>query len=117
MQAGTFVADKADGVLEVDGSYIGGKARNMYKDTKVRRGITGTGGIGKTAVIGLLVRNPGSGSRVHVEILPSVRRKDLTKVIREKVEPGTEIHSDALQSYSKLEQDYVHKVSTTPSAT
>src|SRR6266508_23652 len=51
MQTGTF--EKLDGEIEVDETFIGGKARNMHKATRVRK-ITGTGGKDKTIVAGVL---------------------------------------------------------------
>src|SRR5437016_617882 len=53
MQNNSFV--KLTGEVEVDESFIGGKARNMHKDVKARR-ITGTGSKDKTAVMGILER-------------------------------------------------------------
>src|SRR6266516_2821032 len=41
MQTGTF--DKLDGEIEVDETFIGGKARNMHMDQRLRK-IKGTGG-------------------------------------------------------------------------
>lgn len=51
---------KLGGHIEVDETYIGGKARNMHKGRK-RRVITGTGGMGKVAVMGLLSRHGKDG--------------------------------------------------------
>ncbi len=51
MQTGSFM--KLDGEVEVDETFIGGKARNMHKD-KREAAITGTGGKDKTAVMGFL---------------------------------------------------------------
>ena len=44
-------SDKLGGEVEVDETFIGGKARNMHLDVKQRR-ITGTGGKDKTIVYG-----------------------------------------------------------------
>ena len=46
---------KLSGHVEVDETFIGGKARNMHLDVKKRR-ITGTGGHNKTVVFGALER-------------------------------------------------------------
>jgi hypothetical protein len=46
-------AEKASGHVEADETFIGGKARSMHKDKRVRK-ITGTGGKDKTAVMGIL---------------------------------------------------------------
>lgn len=58
MQAGSF--DKFNGEVEADETYIGGKARNMRR-AKRERVITGTGGMGKVAVQGLLERRGKDG--------------------------------------------------------
>jgi len=54
MQTGTF--DKLDGAVEVDETFIGGKASNMHKDVRERK-ITGTGGKDKTVVVGIRQRD------------------------------------------------------------
>ena len=53
LQAGDF--GKLSGEVEVDETFIGGKARNMHIAQRKRR-ITGTGGKDKTAVLGVLER-------------------------------------------------------------
>jgi transposase-like protein len=51
---------KLGGDVEVDERFIGGKARNMHKARR-QRVIKGTGGMGKTAVMGLLERHSKHG--------------------------------------------------------
>ncbi len=51
--------DKLSGELEVDETFIGGKARNMHN--RRNRVIKGTGGKGKVAVMGLLDRHGKDG--------------------------------------------------------
>jgi hypothetical protein len=51
LHEGSF--DKFSGEVEVDETFIGGKARNMHVDKRERR-ITGTGRKDKTAVMGIL---------------------------------------------------------------
>src|SRR5689334_19120799 len=53
MQDGTF--NKLSGHVEVDETFIGGKARNMHKARR-ERVITGTGGKDKTVVMGMMER-------------------------------------------------------------
>ena len=57
MKAGSIM--KMDGEVEADESFIGGLAKNMHE--KKRRHI-GTGGAGKTAVLGILRRKNSSGA-------------------------------------------------------
>ena len=64
---------KLSGHVEVDESFIGGKARNMHK-AKRERVIKGTGGMGKVAVMGLLSRHGKNGhSTVRLSVVGSIR--------------------------------------------
>ena len=110
MQTGSFVRSKLDGTVEVDESYIGGLARNMHANTKKRRGITGTGGVGKTAVQGVLERHSGGHSKVIAEVVEHTRGSLLNANVRKYVLKGTEIHTDALPAYRELENEFNHKV-------
>lgn len=103
---------KLKGTIEVDESWIGGLARNMHKSTKKRRGITGTGGAGKTAVMGLLERheNKKSASRIIAEVLPVVNKKELSGRIRKYVLKTAEIHTDKYGGYDNLQKEFTHKV-------
>jgi transposase-like protein len=98
MQTGTF--EKASGRVEVDETFIGGKARNMHKHIRDRK-ITGTGGKDKTAVIGVLER----GGKIRVSVIDSRKRKPLHKHVKYHVEPGAEVFTDALKSYEGLEAE------------
>lgn len=108
MQAKNF--DKIDGQVEVDETFIGGKARFMHKDRRAAK-IKGTGGMGKTAVVGLLARHgPDGHSTVRARVVPNTRRKTLSPEVRQHVAAGSEVYTDALKSYSDLSADYLHGV-------
>ena len=108
MQTGTF--KKLSGEVEIDETFIGGRARFMHKDKRAKK-IKGTGGLGKAAVMGLLERHgPGGHSTVTVKMMPNVRRKALLPEVREHVTPGAEVFTDALPSYKGLQADYIHNV-------
>src|SRR5579864_950670 len=108
VQGGGF--GKISGEVEVDETYIGGKARFMHKDKRALK-ITGTGGMGKVAVMGLLERHGEDGhSKVKAKVVPNVRRKTLAPEVREHVEEGSEVFTDSLKSYSDLGAEYVHGV-------
>ena len=67
---------KLGGEVEVDETYIGGKARNMHASR--RAGIMKRGGFkGKVAVMGLLERGKDQQSRVRTVVVPSNKRSDL----------------------------------------
>jgi len=92
--------------VEVDETFIGGAARFMHRD-KHRRRITETGTKDKTPVVGVLER----GGEVRATVVQSRRKKPLQAHVREHVEPGGEVYTDALMSYMGLtQQGYAHKV-------
>jgi len=96
--------DAFDGEVEVDETFIGGKARNMHKGARARR-ITGTGGKDKTVVAGVLQR----GGRVRAEVVPDTKRATLHARVRAHVAEGSAVYTDALDSYSGLDAMYAHK--------
>jgi transposase-like protein len=103
VQSGSFV--KLSGEVEVDETFIGGKARNMHIAERKRR-ITGTGGKDKTAVMGIMER----GGKVRTMVVPSRKKHALQSEVKKHVEAGSALYSDALQSYSGLESQYAHQV-------
>src|SRR5438132_1677467 len=96
------------GRVEADGTFIGGLARNIHKSKKKH---LGTGGAGKAAVMGLLERNsPERESRVRCKVVSNVRRSQLDSAVRENVEKGSEVITDAFCSYARLNDEFVHQV-------
>jgi len=93
------------GEVEVDESFIGGKARNMHLSERKRR-ITGTGTKDKTAVMGILER----GGKIRSTVVPNRKKHELQSQVRKHVEAGAALYSDALLSYEGLATDYAHKV-------
>src|ERR1022692_3486824 len=96
---------KLSGEVEVDETFIGGKARNMHLDKRERR-ITGTGGKDKTAVMGILER----GGHVRAQVVPSRKKSVLQAEVKKHVEAGAALYSDALLSYDGLASEYAHQV-------
>ena len=101
MQTGTF--DKLDGTVEVDETFIGGKARNMHKHVRARK-ITGTGGKDKTVVVGVKQR----GGEMRAAVVPDTKGPTLKSHVVAKVELGTAVYTDTLSSYSGLDKDFEH---------
>jgi transposase-like protein len=93
------------GEIEVDESFIGGKARNMHLSKRKRR-ITGTGTKDKTAVMGILER----GGKIRTTVVPNRKKHALQSEVYKHVTAGAALYSDALPSYNGLESDYAHKV-------
>jgi transposase-like protein len=99
-----------DGETQVDETIIGGKARFMHQAERERK-ITGTGGMGKVAAMGLLSRHgPDGHSTVRIKVVVDRRRKNLAGEVRKNVKPGSEVYTDALGSYNDLKADYIHGV-------
>lgn len=102
MQTGSF--EKFSGEVEVDETYIGGKARNMHKRDRPAK-ISGRSYLNKTVVLGMIER----GGTVRAEVVPNVKKATLQPRIREAVEPGASIFTDNLYSYTGLDWKYDHR--------
>ncbi|MEO7191748.1 MAG: IS1595 family transposase [Vicinamibacterales bacterium] len=101
---------KLSGEVEVDETFIGGKARFMHKG-KREQAIKGRGHSGKAAVMGLLQRHSGKGqSKVRLEVVPTTRKNVLHPIVEQHVEDGSSVYSDALKSYQNLGLYYQHQV-------
>jgi transposase-like protein len=101
---------RLSGTVEVDETYIGGKARNMHK-AKRERLKGGRGMLGKTAVMGLLERHGDGRSTVRTKVVPGNKALHLEPEVSRHVEPGATVYTDALRSYRALtENGFIHKV-------
>jgi len=105
MQTGSF-ANKLTGSVEVDETYIGGKARNMHKSRKDRAKLSPTGMVGKVAVMGLLERH----GEVRAMVIPETTRATLQPRVRQHVEVGSSVYSDSHPGYDNLEDAYIRGV-------
>jgi transposase-like protein len=106
MQTGSFM--KLSGEVEVDETYVGGKARNMH--AAARKRLPQGRAIGPTAnkvpVLGMRER----GGRVRAEVVPNVGKKEVQPRVRQSVTPGAALYTDAFLSYRGLDSDFVHRV-------
>lgn len=103
METGSF--QKLSGNVEVDETFIGGKAKNMHKDKREKL-IQGRGSVGKTAVMGLLERK----GRVLAKVIQSTDRETLHTEVKNNVESGINLFTDEWRSYRGLDEQYVHQV-------
>ena len=96
---------KLAGEVEVDETFIGGKARYMH-GSKRREKIHGRGPDGKAIVAAVLER----GGKVRAKVVDSRRKPSLEALVRDNVESGSALYSDALKSYDDLSPEYAHQV-------
>jgi transposase-like protein len=105
LQSGSLVKLGGDGgEVEVDETYIGGKARNMHKSRKQR--LTGVLTEDKTTVMGFLER----GGKVRMVIVGDRQRETMRPVVKEHVDTGAALYSDNLAAYRGLREEYDHKI-------
>jgi transposase-like protein len=102
---------KLGGDVEVDETYVGGKARNMHKRKRERIGISQHNSMtGKVAVMGLLERHGDNGSKIRLEVIAGRKAHQLRPSIEKHVERGATVHTDAFTAYRGLDADYIHNV-------
>ena len=103
---------KLGGEVEVDETYIGGKARNMHASKRKRMGITqGNSMAGKVAVMGLLDRHGKDGvSQIRLQVVKGRKRGHFRPVIDKHVPTGATINTDSHLSYQGLADSYTHNV-------
>jgi transposase-like protein len=117
MHTGTF-EKKMSGEVEADETFIGGKARNMHKAERKEK-IQGRGATGKEVVMGLLDRGErkdaeakkkkiGKHSTVRIKHVKNTSAETLKSAVRENVEAGSILYTDAAHGYQGLDGEYVH---------
>ena len=108
MQDGDFGG--MSGEVEVDETYIGGKARNVHK-SKRNTVIQGRGWAGKTVVMGLMERRSAYGpSKVKAKVIDNTSRRVLSDEVRRNVVPGFSVYTDEHSGYDAIGSAYIHKV-------
>ncbi len=91
--------------VEVDETFIGGKARHMHRDVHKRRIVVG-GPHDKTVVMGILER----GGEVRAKVIGNRRKKLVQAEVRNHVAADSALMTDKLPSYDGLIRDYTHYV-------
>jgi transposase-like protein len=109
LQDGSIMKLRPDGgPVEVDETFIGGKARNMHKSKRLRlsgnRGLQG--GNAKTVVMGMLQR----GGKVKARVITDRFKSIMHQVVRDHVDVGANIMTDEHVGYLGLNEDYIHEV-------
>lgn len=95
MKTGTF--RKFGGTVEVDETFVGGKAANMHAKRRSR-------GIQKVIVHGVLER----GGPVQTAVVPNTEGPTLRPIVAQSVEIGATVYTDAHPSYFGLWRRYAH---------
>ena len=94
-----------EGDIEVDETYIGGKAANMHRDKREKIG--GRGTAGKTPVFGMVERK----GRVRAKVVDKTDAQTLIPEIRVSVDKDAAIITDGMASYRDLGRlGYQHDV-------
>jgi transposase-like protein len=107
------ISDRFDNMLsgevEADETFIGQKTRNMHADVKARK-ITITGGKDKAMVLEILERGKdGKQSKVRTKVVDNRKKKALQAEVRQHVEAGSALFTDALKSYEGM-NEFEHQV-------
>ena len=104
--------------VEADETFVGGLSKNMHRSKRAR--LTGTGGMDKTAVMGILDRNvteiEGGKKKVKrhskaiASVIPNTQSETLHTVIYSNVAKGSEVFTDAHRGYSGLSAEFIHGI-------
>jgi transposase-like protein len=95
-----------DREVEIDETMIGGKARNMHKDRKMRVQKMGRNTGGKAIVMGMLER----GKQVRAVVVADRTKATMQPIIRENVETGSMVMSDEWAGNYRMDDEYIHGV-------
>jgi hypothetical protein len=102
---------KLGGEVEVDETFIGGKARNMHKSDRRRKNLKGGGASGKAIVLGILERETeGKPQRVRATVIPDRTKPVMQENVKPHVEAGSQVYSDEAGSYWRMDNEYVHGI-------
>lgn len=92
--------------VEVDETWVGGRARNMHKDRRLRYEQMG-GHHGKAVVQGILDRDL---RQIRATVVPNIKRETLQNEVLNNVKFGSAVYTDDAVGYDKLHWRFVHDV-------
>lgn len=93
MAEGSF-ANKLEGIVEVDETYVGGKSKNMHASVRKEK-IKGRGMVGKAPVVTLVQRD----GRVKMIYMQDVTGKNLKAAMQDCIVPTAQIMTDESPAY------------------
>jgi transposase-like protein len=109
LQTGSITKIGGSGApVEVDETFIGGKARNMHKARRIRMKVR-EHNYSKTVVMGMLER----GGKVKTAVIAERRKPIVEQVVRENVLQGSEVYTDDFTGYMNLSENTLTRSSIT----
>ncbi len=93
------------GAVEVDETFIGGKAGNRPLKERMARRASGAPPKAKTIVLGLLER----GGELRAGVVDGTSQEDLETVVRAHVGEGASVYTDEHRAYRDLKNGYDHQ--------
>jgi ISXO2-like transposase domain len=92
--------------VEVDETFIGGKARFMHKDRRIKTKVR-EGNWGKAIVMGMLERD----GKIAARVIPERKKENLRDSIVDTVDRGSVIYTDEYPPYYfAIPDEYTHKI-------
>jgi len=92
--------------VEVDETFIGGKARFMHKDRRIKMKVR-EHNWGKAIVMGMLERD----GKVSARVIPDRKKDALRAAILDTIDAGSLVYTDEHVAYpSAISEDYAHKI-------
>ncbi len=101
----TKLGGSDSGPVEVDETFVGGKARNMHRSRAKRYAEPGSNK-GKTVVMGMLDRDL---RQVRAKVVPNVKRETLQAEVLREVKHGSKVYTDEHVGYDLLHSRFVHE--------